>query len=264
MALFTLGDRKLPNVLVHSDHGLMIVNRFDNDPRVAISQMVLDHGNTSTVEADLTVRALMKIRNPVIFDIGANIGTYATWVARWAMDNNGRVYCFEPQRQIFQMLCGNMAINNINNVHAFPMAIGKEETYIDLPEVDYMKDGSSFGAFSLDGVDRKRYENLPNSMQRVKLTTIDKFMKEYNVPKIDFMKIDAEGLDIDVIEGARETINIYKPDLLVEFLNLGSSKDEDTSEEGRVKAIELLQSFGYNTHIVHHDVFATMKVFEQL
>jgi FkbM family methyltransferase len=260
--MFTIGNRVRPNILVNCDHGLMIVNRFDNNPQVSIAEMLLKHGNNNTVEADLTVRALANIPNPVIFDVGSNIGTYVTWVAEWARERNGKVYCFEPQRQIFQMLCGNLAVNNIFNVHAHWMGLGKEDTYIDLPDVDYFKPVSSFGAFSLDGTERNRYGNTEKT-QRVKISTLDKFMSDWNVEKVDFIKIDAEGLDIDVMEGGLQTINKFKPDLFVEYLNLGSSRDEDTAEEGKLTLINYLQNLGYNTHIVGHDVFATMKQIQE-
>ena len=260
--MFTVGNRVLPNILVSCDHGLMIINRFDNNPKVGIGGFLLEHGNNNTVEADLTARALANISNPVIFDIGSNIGTYTTWIAKWSMDKGGKVYCFEPQREIFQILCGNMAINNIDNVYAHWMGLGKEEKYIDLPAVDYHAPESSFGAFSLDGVDRHRYNNL-QKMQRVKISTLDKFVEEWNIEKIDFIKIDAEGLDIDVIEGGLNTINKFKPDLFVEYLNLGPSKDEDTSEQGKNILVNYLNNLGYNTYIVGHDVFATVKQIEQ-
>lgn len=236
----------------------MIVNRFDNNPIVGIGGFLLKHGNNNTVEADITVKLLENIVDPVIFDIGSNIGTYANWIARWTMERNGKVYCFEPQRQIFQILCGNMAINNIDNVYAHCLALGKVNGYIDLPEVDYMKDQSSFGAFSLDGVDRKKYTNT-QKFQRVQISTLDKFVNDWQVPKIDFIKIDAEGLDIDVIEGGLQTIQKFMPDLFVEYLNLGSSKDEDTSSQGKETLVRILEQLGYKTFVIGHDVLATIK-----
>lgn len=256
---FFIGNRVVPNILVSCDHGLMIVNRFDNNIN-SVGVTLLDHGNNNTIEADLTLRALADITNPVVFDIGSNIGTYATWIARALMNRNGKVYCFEPQREIFQMLCGNMAVNNIFNVYAHQVGLGREEKFIDLPVVDYCTNGSSFGAFSLDGVERNRYTKIPNSTQRVKITTLDKFVEEWNIEKVDFIKIDAEGLDIDVMDGGKNTIQKFKPDLFIEFLNLGSTKDEQTSEEGKDNLIKYLKNLGYNYHVVGHDIFATTKV----
>jgi FkbM family methyltransferase len=258
MAMFMVGDSPLPNILVNCDHGVMIINRFDNDIN-SVGQMVLDHGNNNTVEADVTARALQHIDQPIIFDVGSNIGTYVTWVAKWSKNNNGKVYCFEPQRQIFQMLCGNLAINNIFNVYAYELGLGKEEKYIEIPEIDYFKPSSSFGSVSLDGIDRKKYHNKVGETQRIKITTLDKFMVEHNIPKVDFIKIDAEGLDIDVMEGGMETIKKFMPDLYVEYLNLGSDRKENTSHEGKDNLINYLQRLGYKTQVVAHDIFATIK-----
>ena len=80
--IFNIGDKPRRNVLVSTDHGLMIVNRFDcNHEQVGHGQWLLDHGNVSTIEASYCYGAIQDIQNPVIFDIGANIGTITTWMA---------------------------------------------------------------------------------------------------------------------------------------------------------------------------------------
>ena len=81
-----------------------------------------------------------------------------------------------------------------------------------------------------------------------------KFLIDSN--KIDFIKIDAEGMDIDVINGGLDTIKKFKPKLLVEYLNLGSSKDEKTSTEGFGILDTVLRDLGYRTKKIHHDIFA--------
>lgn len=255
--MFNVGDKVRRNILVSSDHGLFIVNRFDHTP-CSIGGFLLDHGNNNTVEADITIRALKDIDAPVVFDIGANIGTYSSWVAKWAEQVNGTVYSFEPQRTVFQMFCGNMSINNIFNVHAINYALGKEEKFIDIEEVDYNQLGS-FGSFSLNGASKNKYKNISNKTQRIRMSTLDKFVEEQDIQKVDFIKIDVEGLDIDVIEGGINTIMSFKPDLYVEYLNLGSSKNEDTSQEGRETLVKYLNDLNYTCYIVGHDIFATSK-----
>ena len=258
--MFNIGDKVHRNILVSCDHGLMIVNRFDRGPDgVSVGSFLLDHGNNNTVEADIAFRALSNVDKPVVIDVGSNIGTFATWVARFLTPKNGKIYCFEPQRQVFQMLCGNLAINNIFNAYAFEMAIGKEEKFIEIDEVDYETQGS-FAAFSITTTDLSdTYKTIPAKKQRIKLTTIDKFVEEYQLEKVDYIKVDAEGLDIDVLEGARKTIENYSPDLYVEYLNLGSSKKDDTKHEGLVLLENYLHNLGYKTVMVHHDLFATKK-----
>ena len=258
--MFILGDRKLQNVLVSCDHGMMIVNRFDRGPdNVSVGAHILDHGNNNTVEANTVMQVLANVENPIIFDIGANIGTFASWVSMWAAERNGKIYCFEPQRSVFQMLCGNMAINNIFNVHAYEMALGRENKFIELPEVKY-DEHASFASFTLDSIDTTNmYKTDSSKTQRIKMMTLDSFMKEYQVPKVDFIKVDAEGLDIDVLEGGMDTIMRYKPDLYVEYLNLGPSKKEDTTDQGREFLTQYLQNLGYKTLVIHHDIYASVR-----
>ena len=255
--MFTINDRPVRNILVQSDHGAMIVNRNDFGPNnISVGAFVLDHGNNNTVEANIACQVLGNVDRPVILDIGSNIGTFATWVAKWASHKQGKVYCFEPQREVFQMLCGNMAINNIFNVYAYQLALGNEEKYIEINDVDYDKSGS-FASFTLTE-NNTGYQTL-SSKQLIKLTTVDKFVEEYKLEKVDYIKIDAEGLDIQVIEGAMNTINKYKPDLFVEYLNLGSSGKEDTLEEGRERLTKYLNDLGYRTMVIQHDIFASVR-----
>lgn len=258
--MFTLDDKPARNVLVSCDHGLLIVNRFDSGPDgVGVGKFILEHGNNNTVEADVASKALMNVDSPVILDVGANIGTFATWLGPWTSKRNGKIYCFEPQRQVFQILCGNLAINNIFNVYAYELAVGNSDKWIDILEVDYDQLGS-FAAFSLGDIDLSdTYKSIPNKYQRIKMTTIDKFVTDYNLSKVDYIKIDAEGLDLDVLEGAALTIEKYKPFLYVEYLNLGSSKRQDTSNEGKAKLLEILNQLGYNSTTIGHDIFAASK-----
>src|SRR5215468_2239346 len=99
---------------------------------------------------------------------------------------------FEPQRIMYQMLCGNLALNAIDNV------IGS----IAVPSVDYSKPGN-FGAVSL--ARSSQGETVP-------LVTIDSLA----LPSCHLIKIDVEGMEIDVLEGAKNTLQQFRPLLYVE------------------------------------------------
>jgi hypothetical protein len=117
--MFLFGDKVRYNIVVPCDQGTFIVNRFDyttmpTGEKVGQGQWLMDHGNVSTPEAMLTGERLKDTKAPVIFDIGANIGTYSSLIG--TMVPNSTIYAFEPQRLVFQQFCGNMAINNLDNV----------------------------------------------------------------------------------------------------------------------------------------------------
>ena len=253
-------DKINPNVLVSTDHGPMIVNRFDNNPLTGIGGFLMKHGNNNTVEASFTFEILKDVENPVVIDVGANIGTYATWIARWLEPRGGEIHCFEPQGPIFQILCGNIAINNLFNAYTYNLAVGKQETIIETNNIEYRAGVNSFGAFTLtDTTLPEGRINKLETTQRIKMTTLDRFVEDYALRKVDFIKIDAEGLDIDVLDGAQETIQRFGPDLYVEYLNLGPTGEEASSSLGLVKLSHYLRELGYRCSPVGHDVFATKR-----
>lgn len=219
---FNIGDKVNRNVLLSCDHGLMIVNRFDcNDEQVGHGQWLLDHGNCSTLEASKCFVALKDIESPIIFDVGANIGTFTTWMAK--AFPKGKVYSFEPQREIFQMLCGNAAINNLYNVYTHNIGLGSNNCLIEFDEANYFKP-SDFGTFTLNT--NACVERTKNSIV-VEIFTLDYFVETFKIKKIDLLKIDVEGMDLDVLIGATKTIKKHFPVIFIEHSNNIKSIIED-------------------------------------
>ena len=219
---FNIGDKVHRNVLLSCDHGLMIVNRFDcNHEKVGHAQWLLDHGNTSTIEAYNCVESIKEFSEPVIFDVGANIGTFTTWMSK--AFPNGKIHAFEPQRQVFQMLSGNAAINNLYNVYTYNMGLGKENTKIEFEEPNYFEK-NDFGTFSLvENVITQR----TNNKIVVQINTLDWFVEYYNIPKIHLLKIDVEGMDLDVLIGASKTIKKHFPVIFIEHFDNRKSIIDD-------------------------------------
>jgi FkbM family methyltransferase len=209
--IFNIGDKVYRNVLLSCDHGLMIVNRFDcNHEKVGHGQWLLDHGNTSTIESFNCYESIKDLSEPVIFDIGANIGTFTTWMAK--AFPRGTIYSFEPQRSVFQMLCGNAAINNLYNVYTHNIGLGKENTKIEFEEPDYFEK-NDFGTFSL--VEPVISQTTKNKIV-VQINTLDWFIDYYSIPKVHLLKIDVEGMDMDVLIGATKTIQKHFPVIFIE------------------------------------------------
>ena len=209
--MFSITDKVRRNVLVSSDHGSMIVNRFDcNHEQVGHGQWLMDHGSASSIEANHTFLSLRDNEQPVIFDIGANIGTYATWVAKCFP--KGSIYCFEPQRLVFQMLCGNIAINNFDNVFTYNIAIGEADYMMLIDEPDYYQK-EDFGIFSLV---EDKIQSKSGRSYAVQVMSIDSFVATFKVPKVDFLKIDVEGMDLAVLKGAQQTLSLFKPVIFIE------------------------------------------------
>lgn len=205
----TISDRV--NVLIPTAHGLMLVNRHETNFKFGVSKQLLESGGFDLHEIAL-LRMIMKELGPdaTYFDIGANIGVHTIEFARQGKS----VISFEPQRYIFQMLCANIALNSLFNVHAIWGAVGESESVIDIPFVDYKQPGS-YGNLELRQVTNEYMGQIDRSInEKVQLYAIDKM----DLPPPDFIKIDVEGMESNVIEGAKETLKKQKPIVMVEYI----------------------------------------------
>ena len=244
--MFGLADKVRRNVLVSSDHGTMIVNRFDcNHEKVGHGQWLLDHGSASSIEANETYKCISSIDSPVIFDIGANIGTYTTWLAKFFP--NAKIYSFEAQRLVFQMLCGNVSINNFDNCYIYNMAVGKTNGFVNVFEPNYYSN-EDFGIFSL--VEDKIGEKSGN-IYKIPIITLDFFVESYTIEKVNFIKIDVEGMDIDVLEGAKNTIKKYNPSIFIEH--------SDNRNSILTEIVNYLGIDNYNYTVIGNNLLAKPK-----
>jgi FkbM family methyltransferase len=135
-----------------------------------------------------------------VMEVGANIGVHTIFLSK-AVGPKGHVLAVEPQRQLYQMLQGNLALNEVSNTLVMHGALGREVGSIAVPALDYSKDGN-FGGLSLGGA----------SEERVPLTTIDTLAPV----QLHFLKIDVEGMECDVLDGAAETLQKHRPILYIE------------------------------------------------
>jgi FkbM family methyltransferase len=134
----------------------------------------------------------------VVFDVGANIGAHTVWFAKRAKF----CFAFEPQRLIFQMLCANVALNGLRNVQAFNAAVSDEAGVTRVPLLNPEMQ-NNFGALPAFGHD----EGEPTMVM-----TLD----EIDPPRVDFIKIDVEGHELQVLKGAQKIIKKFRPVLYVE------------------------------------------------
>lgn len=137
-------------------------------------------------------------------DIGANIGVVS--VAMAALDPGRRVIAFEPQRTYFAAALLNL--RRFPNAEIHPFALGAGETVVEVPEIDLDRQGN-YGGLRLDlaPVAARRHLALA--------TTVDAFLRRRQVLP-GLVKIDAEGMEPEVIAGAAETLRHAAPILSVE------------------------------------------------
>ncbi len=154
----------------------------------------------------------------VFLDVGANVGFFAVALGH-AIGERGRVYCFEGQRIIFNMLAGSVALNGLLNVVCVNACVGRESGKLELPAFDYTRP-LSFGSVEFGTEQRERLSQdrrMGQDPEFVPLITIDSM----SLPKVSIIKIDVEGMEIDVLDGARDTIRLNKPIIFAEYLKCG-------------------------------------------
>src|SRR4051812_36946682 len=147
-------------------------------------------------------RLLAQVVKPgmTVVEVGANIGAHTVAMARACRP--GVLYAFEPQRRIFQILCANLVLNDVDNVVALPEACGMEPGEATIPPLDYAG-ADNFGGVSLAPAGQ--------AGETVRVVRLD----DLNLPSLGLLKIDVEGLEIDVLGGAVETIARLRPVLYV-------------------------------------------------
>jgi len=176
-------------------HGQMLA--FPGDPFV--TRCLEIYGEFSQAEWTLLEQLIKP--GMVVVEVGANIGAHTVAMAKACRP--GVLYAFEPQRRVFQVLCANLALNDVDNVIARPEACGAEPGFAVVPPMDYASE-SNFGGVSL--------EPAGQPGETVRVMPLD----ELGLTRCNLIKADVEGFELQVLAGAAETIARCRPLLYVE------------------------------------------------
>ena len=178
------------NHLIEGRQGYVVFNANDR----YIGRCLAEYGEWSPGETDLFQRLVRP--GHYVVDAGAHIGIHTLTFAR-LVGRQGKVFAFEPQRLLHQVLAANVARNSLGNVHSHHMALGAKRGSIWLADnLDYARENNFAGA-PLAAIARKPDDE--RLRYRLPLVRLDDF---YDQPRLDFLKIDVEGMEADVLRGA--------------------------------------------------------------
>jgi FkbM family methyltransferase len=184
--------------VVESVYGYFVVNRYCAHQAEALIKTGRPH-----IESEL--QNILKLigtlpENCIVVDAGANIGLISIPVAQAVRAKGGIVHAFEVQRMMYYALCGSAALNDLEHLHVHRRGLGAGKAVLKVPRVDYGVP-QDFGMVSL----LKQAEI--SAYEEVEIAAID----DLSLPRLDFLKIDVEGMEVDVLKGARRTIEVNLP-----------------------------------------------------
>ena len=150
-------------------------------------------------------------RDDIILDCGANIGLFSIYAARRleALGGGGRIYALEPVPQFATIIQAN--IQELRNCGVTsPIEVIEKATTSRTEEVTIFLDRSCFTSTSM--VEQRTKQGVPITIRCV---PIDDLVAQLDLPRVDFIKMDIEGMEIPALEGARGTIRRWKPRLAI-------------------------------------------------
>jgi FkbM family methyltransferase len=248
--------RPVAFMLASTNHGCMILNRNDSHvvkpetgAAYGVGHQLMTNSAFDPQEVNLALLLLdllRLLRGGGVFavDGGANLGVHTLEWARH-MHGWGEVLAFEAQERIYYALAGNIALNNCFNARARLNALGGSCAALNIPVPDYHAKGS-FGSLELRQKARNEFIGQKVSyeqdkMAQVQMVTIDSLQ----LPRLDFFKLDIEGMEIEALEGAADTVARCRPVMLIEQIKTDG-----------VALKKLLGSWGYQTYALGMNTLA--------
>ena len=177
-------------------------------------------GSSSMCEPE--VRKEFILKEGVAMDIGANCGMFTIYLAKMLGDN-GKVISIEPERRNITLLKKNVELNKLKNV-----SIIEKGVYSKKGKMTFYLDDFGTGGHSLLKEDVKKKEII-------RIDTIDNIIKSLNIKKINIIKMDVEGVEIDALKGAEKTIKKSRPKIIFEAVK----------EEEKKKIENFLSQYNY-------------------
>ena len=183
--------------------------------------------------------ARLPLAGKVAYDVGAHAGSH-TLALRRRVGDAGAVYAFEPEPGTFARLARVLALNRLSNVAAFAVALG-DETGVARMAVPAEGSGVELSATMDPELQSMLGEARTGAEIAVPVVRLDQWAREMKLAPPDFMKIDVEGLETAVLDGAADTIESARPQLFVEIH--GADPEGKTANARGV--LERLAPLGY-------------------
>ena len=149
------------------------------------------------------------LNNPeVIIDIGANYGPYSFFLSK--IYPGAKIFAFEPATRSYDIFKKIIGIFNLDNVIPIKKGLGikEEDKEIVMP--------AQYTILAYVSAENTK-KNKEDQTEKIQITTLDSFVKKNKIKRIDFIKCDVEGFELNVFKGAKKSLRKFKPIIFVEI-----------------------------------------------
>ena len=151
---------------------------------------------------------------PVIFDIGANIGLYTCAYAQYLKSSKPKIFAIEAMESNYQLLVENIKLNGFENIMPIHIALGNESGELEF----LVPQDHAIGNFAGNNITSPTDEDKNKMVtKKVKMITLDELASLHNIEKCDFMKVDIEGAEYFMFTGGLKFISRTRPVIQFEY-----------------------------------------------
>jgi len=212
-----------------------------------IAYGIAANGLVEQEETILVQRILKQLPSDyTLLDIGANTGYYGIMSAY--MYPSSQTYSFEPIKHHCDLITESAYLNRLSNIDINQYALGETT---EEKEIYTVGTGTTL---------IKEFAANTNSKVMISIKKLDDVIKEKNITNVQFIKIDVEGFEFEVLRGSKEFLATSKPILFVEICHTKDGRDGIFKNENFYKTIELVEESGYVTYILRG---ANLEVFDK-
>lgn len=191
------------------------------------------------------VRLLKSLFAPhhTFIDVGSNIGVFSLIAAKRL--TRGEVHTFEPSVYHLEKLKANLLLNKLDNVRIHPVALSDKSQSSKL----YFPPAAAGFQTNTGMASQFCFDQAPSRTEDITCVKLDDYMESCSIPKVDIIKIDVEGAELDVLAGAVETIRSCRPHVVME-INLDHLRRAGRSAQ---EVIDYWNAIGYKIFTISHD-----------
>jgi FkbM family methyltransferase len=190
---------------------------FEGSMDSALERFVYLFGSYEAPLLDALLAKIPLERRDTFLDIGANMGTHSIAMAK----SFSQVIAFEPNPTVSAKCRKNIALNGLDNIQLIECGLSDEEGTFDFYLTE--KDNEGLGTFS----SAEQYDVPLVKVGEFAVKVGDKVLQDVNFGRIDGIKIDVQGLELNVLRGLRKTLEANRP---LVWLELGAATQEEMKE----------------------------------